>query len=205
MKRKRIMTAMAALAMTIAAGAQTHGGYFVGKNYVSYCDSLMNRAAAVTFIDLGHGYAKDKSHVYKDGGILSFVDPATFAVKDGAVAAEKTKKDKAATADKRQEAVSSDSDDGNTLLDHILGTDEPGNRYAIDGQTVTYNGNTVKGADAATFKYVGGDYAADKHHGYYKGRILKDAWGTGYLRYKGNGTAYDGVHYYSNGLPVDRD
>ena len=146
------MTAMAALAMTIAAGAQTHGGYFVGKNYVSYCDSLMNGADAATFVDLGHGYAKDKSHVYKDGGILPFVDPTTFAVKDGTVAAEKAKKDKAAAADKRQEAVSSDSADGNTLLDHILGTDESGNRYAIDGQTVTYNGNTVKGADAATFK-----------------------------------------------------
>ena len=114
MKKKRIMAAMAVLTMTLVAGAQTNDGYFVGKNYVSYCDSLMSGADAATFVDLGHGYAKDKSHVYKDGGILSFVDPATFAVKDATIAAVKPKKDKTATADKRQEANSSDGDDGNT-------------------------------------------------------------------------------------------
>lgn len=46
MKKKRIMAAMAVLTMTLVAGAQTNDGYFVGKNYVSYCDSLMSGADA---------------------------------------------------------------------------------------------------------------------------------------------------------------
>lgn len=100
---------------------------------------------------------------------------------------------------------SNDNFEINSLLNYLLGIDDTKNKYAVKDGVVTYDGKPVKKADAATFQYVGGNYAADKHHAYYKGRIISDAWGIGQFKYMGNGTATDGVHYYSNGLPVDRD
>lgn len=94
---------------------------------------------------------------------------------------------------------------GQLILEALLGIGEEVNRYAVSGNEVTYNGRVVVKADAKTFKYVGGEYGADKHHAYYKGEILGDAWGVRQFKYYGNGTASDGVHWYSNGLPVDRD
>lgn len=95
--------------------------------------------------------------------------------------------------------------DKTSLLDIVLGTDAGTNKYAIEGGVVSYDGKVIKKADAASFKYVGGEYAADKHHAYYKGNILSYAWGIGQFTYKGNSYATDGVHWYCNGKPVDRD
>lgn len=196
---KRSLVFLVAAAVSVTAYSQNAGGYFVGKNFVSYNDSLMSAADVTTFEILGHGFAKDKAHVYNAGKIMEYVDPATFTVKkeDGATSSSSV----SVTT-----TPATDSDDGNsTFLDRLLGTDDVANKYVVSNGTVTYDGRAVKKADAATFRYVGGDYAADRHHAYYKGRILGDAWGAGQFTYKGNGYASDGVHWYCNGKPVDRD
>lgn len=202
MKKLLLIISLAVMALT--ASAQSTDGYFVGKNFVSYNDSLLSGADAGTFTVLGHGYAKDNNHVYLNGKILNYADPATFSLSDKAAVASEVKPDGDAKQSVNQ-ANYADDGDKPSVLDVILGTDEGTNLYSVSGGTVSYNGKTVKKADAVTFKYIGGEYGADKHHAYYKGRILGDAWGVGQFQYKGNGYATDGVHWYCNGKPVDRD
>lgn len=205
--KSRLFFAVAAFIISVGCHAQTTDGYFVGKNFVSFNDSLMKDADVSTFTVLSHRFAKDKSHVYKSGRILEFVDPKTFSVIDSKE--ENPSNNGKEVPDKQESAITEktvdEDEDNNTLLDRLLGVDEVKNRYAIADGKVTYDGKPVKHADAATFKYVGGEYGADKHHAYYKGKVISDAWGVNQFKYKGSGTATDGVHYYSNGLPVDRD
>lgn len=193
------------LPTTMADAQRVTAAYHIGKNFVVYNDSLMTDADQPTFKDLGRGYSKDKNHVYYKGKVLDDVDPATFSlIKSG----DQSKALTAATQPTTGSRVATDSpSEANepSLLDKVLGTDEVENRYSVSGNSVTYNGTTVKGADAATFTYVGGDYAADKRHAYYKGIVLGDAWGKAQFKYRGNGYASDGVHWYCNGKPVDRD
>lgn len=202
---KRTIIAFIAIVMTImTAGAQSANGYFVGKNFVAYNDSLIEGTDPATFEVLGHGFAKDKNHVYKAGKIMQFVDPKTFSIKDDNSAIAERKAEKV-TDRKAETAISNADDDNNSIFDRLLGVDDVKSKYSIDGNAVLYNGEVIKKADAKTFKYVGGEYAADKHHAYYKGKILGDAWGVRQFKYQGNGNATDGVHYYSNGSLVDRD
>ena len=204
---KRIFLLITAAAISMAGYSQDSGkGYFVGKNFVAYNDSLMSGADVQTFVIMAHGYAKDSRHVYYNGKVLEYADPATFSLT--AENASGNKQDEAKT--KRQGASTMKDDkaekgDKTSLLDIVLGTDAGTNKYAIEGGVVSYDGKVIKKADAASFKYVGGEYAADKHHAYYKGNILSYAWGIGQFTYKGNGYATDGVHWYCNGKPVDRD
>lgn len=183
---KRTALLFASFFVAMSAFSQSAPGYYIGKNFVSYNDSLMSGADVASFSVMAHGYAKDKNHVYHFGHVLEYANPATFTLSDN----------------KNEEVT---SEDKSSVLDIVLGTDESKNKYAIAGTSVTYDGTIVKKADAATFKYIGGEYAADKHHAYYKGKILGDAWGVGQFTYKGNGYATDGVRWYCNGKPVDRD
>ena len=204
MKRTLLLLTMAAISLTGCA-QNSSKDYFVGKNFVSYNDSLMTGADVQTFMIMAHGYAKDCQHVYYNGKVLEYADPATFSLTDRTTQdslPEHTAREigKESTAKPKAE-----SEDKASVLDIVLGTDTGTNKYAIEGKVVSYDGKVIKKADAASFKYVGGEYAADKHHAYYKGNILGDAWGTGLFNYKGNGYATDGLHWYCNGKPVDRD
>lgn len=174
--KRTIFTILAVFIVFAASAQDSISGYHIGKNFVTYNDSLMSDADAATFTIMDHGYAKDSKHFYHNGTIVELEKP-------------------------KQQSES----DKPSLLDIVLGTDEGTNHYSVNDGKVDYNGKEIKKADAATFKYIGGEYAADKHHAYYKGQILGDAWGIGQFTYKGNGYASDGVHWYCNGKPVDRD
>lgn len=204
---KRIFFFISTFAVAMAGYAQSSSdGYFIGKNFISYNDSLMSEADVPSFTIMGHGYAKDNRHVYLNGKVLEYADYATFSLTDR-MCSEGTKTEDA-TKNARPAATEKEKtrDNGKTsVLDIVLGTDNGTNKYAVNGTVVAYEGKVIKKADAASFKYVGGEYAADKHHAYYKGNILSDAWGIGQFTYKGNGYATDGVHWYCNGKPVDRD
>ena len=204
---KRIFFFISAFAVAMAGYAQSSSdGYFIGKNFISYNDSLMSGADVPSFSIMSHGYAKDNRHVYLNGKVLEYADPATFSLTDRT--GSEGPKTEDATQNARPAATERGKaqDNGKTsVLDIVLGTDNGTSKYAVNGTVVAYDGNVIKKADAATFKYVGGEYAADKHHAYYKGHILGDAWGIGLFTYKGNGYATDGVHWYCNGKPVDRD
>lgn len=204
---RRLIILLTIILPTAIADAQsvTSTNYHIGKNFVVYNDSLMTDADQSTFKDLGRGYGKDKDHVFYNGKVLDDVDPATFSlIKSGDQSKTPTTTTQPTTVSR---AATDSPSEGNesSLLDKVLGTDEVENHYSVSGNSVTYNGKTIKGADAATFTYVGGDYAADKRHAYYKGIVLGDAWGKAQFKYRGNGYASDGIHWYCNGKPVDRD
>lgn len=204
---KRIFFFISTFAVAMAGYAQSSSdGYFIGKNFISYNDSLMSEADVPSFSIMSHGYAKDNRHVYLNGKVLEYADPATFSLTDRT--GSEGPKTEDATQNARPAATERGKAQNNgktSVLDIVLGTDNSTSKYAVNGTVVAYDGNVIKKADAATFKYVGGEYAADKHHAYYKGHILGDAWGIGLFTYKGNGYATDGVHWYCNGKPVDRD
>lgn len=204
---KRIFFFISTFAVAMAGYAQSSSdGYFIGKNFISYNDSLMSEADVPSFSIMSHGYAKDNRHVYLNGKVLEYADPATFSLTDRT--GSEGPKTEDATQNARPAATERGKaqDNGKTsVLDIVLGTDNGTSKYAVNGTVVTYEGKVIKKSDAASFKYVGGEYAADKHHAYYKGHILGDAWGIGLFTYKGNGYATDGVHWYCNGKPVDRD
>lgn len=201
---ERILLAIAISLTALSVNAQATDGYYVGKNFVSYNDSLMNEADAASFVTLGHGYAKDKRHVYLEGKVLEYADPTTFSLTDKA-SAEQSPTLSSLPKDNGDDDSKAQEDSKPSVLDLILGTDEGTNHYSTTNGKVCYNGKEMKKADAATFKYIGGEYGADKHHAYYKGKILGDAWGIGQIKYQGNGYATDGVHWYCNGKTVDRD
>ena len=55
--------------------------YKIDRNKVFFDREPIPHADARSFVDLGHGYAKDRNNVYHHGRILEFVDPATFRLK----------------------------------------------------------------------------------------------------------------------------
>ncbi|HEQ65272.1 MAG TPA: hypothetical protein ENN64_00385 [bacterium] len=55
-------------------------GYGVGGDKVYYCENVIDEVDIDTFQVLDRGYAKDKSHVYKDGVIVDTLDPEIFTV-----------------------------------------------------------------------------------------------------------------------------
>lgn len=191
---KKILFTIIFLIAAIYATAQTENGYFIGKDFVSYDGSLLRDADVASFIILGHGYAKDKQYVYKDGKIMEYVSPDTFILED--------------SNNNRMSKTHDNTNEKNelTVLDKILGNGNDGeNEYQTANGHVTFRGKVVTKADAATLKYLGGGYAVDHHHAYYNGNILSDAWGKNLFQYKGNGYATDGVHWYYNGKPVERN
>lgn len=204
---KRIFFFISTFAVAMAGYAQSSSdGYFIGKNFISYNDSLMSEADVPSFVIMAHGYAKDSRHVYYNGKVLEYADPATFSLTDRTGSEGPKTEDATQNARPKATEKGKAQDNGKTsVLDIVLGTDNGTSKYAVNGTVVTYEGKVIKKADAASFKYVGGEYAADKHHAYYKGNILSYAWGIGQFTYKGNGYATDGVHWYCNGKPVDRD
>ena len=56
--------------------------YETDHGRVYFGEEMLMQADAHSFVDLGCGYAKDRHHVYMNGRILEFVDPATFRLKE---------------------------------------------------------------------------------------------------------------------------
>lgn len=60
----------------------------------------------------------------------------------------------------------------------------------------------MSGADAATFKSVGGGYAKDADAVYYNGRRMEGAHVQSF-KYIGRGVARDKRHTYIDGVPAE--
>ena len=139
--------------------------YKIDRNKVFFDREPIPHADARSFVDLGHGYAKDRNNVYHHGRILEFVDPATFRLKgrDNSHFHEegdwhKTKFN-VYYGDKKIDAMASSFK-------------EIGDGYAKDAFNVFYYGKKIDGASASTFKYTGDGYAQDAFNAYYRGRKL---------------------------------
>ena len=74
--------------------------------------------------------------------------------------------------------------------------------YYCDSRHACFNGCPVSGADAATFKPVGGGYAKDADAVYYNGRRMEGAHVQSF-KYIGRGVARDKRHTYIDGVPAE--
>ena len=74
--------------------------------------------------------------------------------------------------------------------------------YYCDSRHACFNGCSVSGADAATFKPVGGGYAKDADAVYYNGRRMEGAHVQSF-KYIGRGVARDKRHTYIDGVPAE--
>ena len=74
--------------------------------------------------------------------------------------------------------------------------------YAKDKHTVFYNGDVIKGADAATFESLREDYARDENSGYYGKYPIKSSTGRTF-RVIDDDYSTDGINIFFDTLPLN--
>ena len=148
--------------------------YETDHGRVYFGEEMLMQADAHSFVDLGCGYAKDRHHVYMNGRILEFVDPATFRLKEPGTWRHRDKKTDEPEVSRGYYKSKWNVYYGDKKLDAMpSGFKELGGGYAKDHFNVFYYGEKVKGAMASSFKYMGNGYAEDSFDTYYRGRKLK--------------------------------
>ena len=165
----------------------TDGDRFYRMEPIGFCTSVQNRpqqglfrqgaphADARSFVDLGHGYAKDRNNVYHHGRILELVDPATFRLKgrDNSHFHEEGDWHEHDRSPKGYYKTKFNVYYGDKKIDAMASSfKEIGDGYAKDAFNVFYYGKKIDGASASTFKYTGDGYAQDAFNAYYRGRKL---------------------------------
>ncbi len=209
----RRLTLMLLFTVTLTAGAQGEwNDYSLSDSIVRYQGQMLPDADAATFRELGFGYAKDRYNVYRHGEILEFVDPSTFRVD-----ARFTRRHRlgtplqsprtAATERPTTHKAAAESPTKRRGTIDLLGSLEPdeSGEYKVTPDGVTYEGQPVKGADAATFEVLKAGYARDRRAAYYHGRRIRNAFGGKRFRYLTDDYATDGVRTYFKGNEVSRD
>lgn len=179
--------------------------YLLRGGQVFYDDVPVEAADFRTFRILGRGYAKDRYHVYLDGRILAYVDPAGFRLYDDERAPED---DDAAVYGQRGRHsgyFKSNFDvfyDGRKLEGASAGTfREMGAGYAKDAFRVYYRGRLLGDASSNSFQEIGGGYAKDAFRVYYCGRKLDDASASTF-QYAGKGYGRDSFNTYFQGRKI---
>ena len=140
-----------------------------------YCGTPLSMADVYSFVNLGHGYAKDAYHVYYLGDVLRYVDPRTFRLK---------------------------RDDYHRPYDGDDGFMYRSRGYMIMSHAVLFNGKNVEGASAHSFQDLGGYYGKDTFNVFFMGRKLSGASGNSF-RYLGDGYAKDSFDVYFMGRKVN--
>lgn len=211
-KNMRWFGLIATLSAAIPTAGQTGWNDYARRDStVCYQGQVLAGADLATFTELGFGYGKDKFNVYYRGEVLEFVNPNTFEVD-----AKYTRRHK--IGDKRTAAFGGTGNgrapqNGNNAQAKIppavlttlgLGTTVSG-EYTVAAGGVRYEGQPVKGADAASFEPLKAGYAKDKHHAYYMGHVIRGALGGEHFQYTHDDYATDGLHTYFKGREVIRD
>ena len=206
--------------------------YEVRSGRVYYGNVMVQNADIRSFVDLGHGYAKDKGNVWWEGRLLPYVDAMSFRlnVQPGP--------GNGPAGPGNGPGMGPGHGPGNGPGNapggpgHGPGPDGPGNygKYTIKGGVVYYNGVKVKDARASSFKDLGWGYAKDTFDVYYcgkeidassssfkvladgyakdsfdvfyRGKEVKDAWPSSF-KVLGDGYAKDSFHTYYRGAKVD--
>ena len=167
-------------------------GYYVRGDTVYYLDAFPGKAFEIegadpaTFEKLDdQTYAKDRSAVYIDGGVLAGADPATFQLLNepnyGRDAVHIFLRGRVLTEDPdhfvfvgsgltkdrvhvfwSDGRVLSDDPDHFEIVSHV-----DFYLFTRDSATVHVNGTPIAGADPATFTVLGGAYAEDRRALYY--------------------------------------
>jgi hypothetical protein len=174
-------------------------GYHVTDDTVYYLNAFPGKAFQIDGADVAsfhvfdETYARDKSHVYLNGAVLSGADAATFEPLERPGFAKDAhhvyQRDAAISADPAHfelldGELSKDGSkvywsDGSVLshdpahfaiisnVDHYL--------FTKDAETVHVNGNPIDQADPAAFRVLGGAYATDGQRSFYFDGPIPDA------------------------------
>jgi hypothetical protein len=161
----------------LPASGRERGYYEIRRGVVMYNGTVVREADPVSFMELGYGYAKDRSHVFMNGQVLPYVDPDGFRV------------------DKRFESDGWQPEDRNPWHDsqHPGSCPQrPGNRpgpgtrpplvhkpegrsYVVTRFEVLWDGKALPGVSASTFKDLGWGYGKDAFDVWWCGRKMPDA------------------------------
>lgn len=212
MKNMRLFWLIATLFVAIPIAGQTRWNDYARRDStVCYQGQVLTNADAETFVELGFGYGKDRFNVYYRGEVLEFVNPNTFEVGAKYTRRHKIGDKKMTTFGTADNSGKSKSDNdshaktSSTVLTTLgLGTTVSG-AYTVTADGVKYEGQPVKGVDAASFEPLKAGYAKDKHHAYYMGRVIRGALGGKHFQYTHDDYATDGLHIYFKGQEVVRD
>lgn len=143
--------------------------YFYQDGIMFFRGSPMTGTDPASFIELGHGYAKDRFNVYYKGKVLEYVDPFSFQLKRNTY---------------------SEYDD---VLPYPNMENVEG--YRITPNAVLFNGKKIKEANSHSFKILNGGYAKDNFHVYFLGKQIDNAT-TNSFQYIGDGYAKDSFRVF---------
>lgn len=169
------------LLVSIAAGAQNERGFYIkSRDNVYFRGREVKGADVRTFIELGHGYGKDRYQVFYMGDLLPYVDAPSFRLKG--------------------QGIVSGCDE--ILPDKALPGSPLGDGYSKDDFNVYFNGQKID-ASEMSFRRLGGGYGKDDFNVYYLGRKLKDASAMSF-KYIGEGVGVDDFNKFYNGRKVQK-
>lgn len=172
----RLLVLALFVTLTVQVQAQRRpADYQVAEGVVLYRGTPLSMADVYSFVNLGHGYAKDAYHVYYLGDVLRYVDPRTFRLK--------------------RDDYHRPYDGDDSFMYRSRG-------YMIMSHAVLFNGKNVEGASARSFQDLGGYYGKDTFNVFYMGRKLSGASGNSF-RYLGDGYAKDSFDVYFMGRKVN--
>ena len=179
--------------------------YKIDRNKVFFDREPIPHADARSFVDLGHGYAKDRNNVYHHGRILEFVDPATFRLKgrDNSHFHEEGDWHEHDRSPKGYYKTKFNVYYGDKNIDAMASSfKEIGDGYAKDAFNVFYYGKKIDGASASTFKVLDGGYSKDAFNVFYYGKKV-DGASASTFKYTGDGYAQDAFNAYYRGRKLD--
>ena len=129
--------------------------YTVRGTKVYYGRVELRDADYRTFVDLGHGYAKDNDNVWWNGAVLPYVDALSFRLT--------TQSGRPGQGPGSAPGMGPGYGPGTTpgVPGHGMIVQPPMAKYEVIGNSVFFNGVKVKGARASSFKDLGWGYAMD--------------------------------------------
>ena len=173
-----MMSAVAAFAQMPGAGQNpgsnqrpsvqkvSSSDYAVRGTKVYYRRVELRNADYRTFVDLGHGYAKDRDNVWWNGAVLPYVDATSFRLT--------TQSGRPGQGPGSAPGMGPGYGPGTTpgAPGHGMSAQPPMAKYEVIGNSVFFNGVKVKGARASSFKDLGWGYAMDTFDVYYLGEEI---------------------------------
>ena len=189
-----MMSAVAAFAQMPGAGQKpgsnqrpsvqkvSSSDYTVRGTKVYYGRVELRDADYRTFVDLGHGYAKDNDNVWWNGSVLPYVDATSFrltthsgrpAQGPGSAPGMAPGYGPGATPGMGP-GMAPGYGPGTTpgTPGHGMSAQPHMAKYEVIGNSVFFNGVKVKGARASSFKDLGWGYAMDTFDVYYLGEEI---------------------------------
>jgi|GEM_PF-1030116 len=165
--------------------------YGLDKNGVFLYDSQIEGADPATFEYLGIRYAKDKQAVYFMGQRISG-EPAQFSLFDRSFGKD---------SQHIYSGGSSISDDP----EHFTKIGDETSVYYKDRQLCWYEHREIKGADAATFRVIDGQTAADAQQAYFRHESIEGALPASFRPVSGDYYRDAKQVFYQNMLLEDAD